>query len=121
MPSLVIHGAPMTWNPAMEEALLETLVQQRRLGFASESGFKKSAWTAACEAIQPHIVQRHKDGSLYVLRQTQASAKNSDFKALYSEWQMLRNNSGFGYEEETGLFTASEDVWASRLKVSLCV
>jgi hypothetical protein len=105
------------WTDAIERAMLEALIEQARMGFASDNGFKKPAWNAAVEAIQRQIFQVREDGSSPTVTQAQANAKNSELKMLYTEYKHLRDQgSGFGYDEETGLFTAPDDVWNSFLK-----
>jgi hypothetical protein len=39
-------------------------------------------------------------------------------KALWREFTWLRDQSGFGYNEETGLITAKETAWKDVIKVS---
>ena len=46
---------PLQWNNTAEAVLLRTLYEQVDRGKRSENGFKKKAWTAACQAIQAEL------------------------------------------------------------------
>jgi hypothetical protein len=37
-------------------------------------------------------------------------------KALWKEFEWLKDQSGFGYEEETGLITASDSCWREMIR-----
>jgi hypothetical protein len=93
----------------MEQALLEGLLDQIRLGKRADTGIKREAWICVLPLIQNHITQLV-DGVLYQVTQAQASNKFSEFKAIFVEWQALRKNSGFGWDEETQLITAPDAV-----------
>jgi hypothetical protein len=40
------------------------------------------------------------------------------FKGYYKDWKFLRDQSGFGWDEETRMITASNQVWDTLLAVS---
>lgn len=40
---------------------------------------------------------------------------------MWKEWNTLSNQSGFGFDEETDLFTAPDNVWTRYLAVSLLI
>ena len=110
--------SPLAWTTTMETALLEGLCEQVRLGKRADSAFKKEAWQAVLPYIQAHVSQTDDQGNLRVVSQAQASNKTSDFKALFVEWRALKEASGVGWDEETGLPVASDDWWSHYLKVS---
>jgi hypothetical protein len=91
---------------------LEGLCEQVRLGKRADSAFKKEAWQAVLPNIQAHISQTDDQGNLRVVSQAQASNKTSDFKALFVEWRTLKEASGIGWDDETGLPAASDDWWS---------
>jgi hypothetical protein len=101
----------------MVAALLEGMTAQVRLGKRAENAFKKEAWTAVVPQIQACINQTDENGSLRVMTQGKASAKLSDFKGLYVEWRLLKEASGFGWNDQ-GMPTAPDDVWHTYLRVS---
>jgi hypothetical protein len=89
------------------------------MGSAPKSGFKKEAWLAVLPKVQACIVQVDEAGSFRRITQAQAANKVSDYKVLYGEWRLLQDASGLGYDPETGLFTATDDVWEAWIKVSV--
>ena len=102
----------------METTPLEGLCKQVQLGKRADSAFEKKAWQAALPLMQAHISQMDDQGNLHIVLQAQASNKTSEFKALFVEWRALKEASGVGWDEETGLPVASDDWWSHYLKVS---
>jgi hypothetical protein len=98
------------WLFAMEVTLFSTLCEEVGIGKRADSGFKKEAWIAACDAIA--------DSSGYTVTVDQCKSKADSQKALWRQFNWLKDQSGFGYDEETGLITAGEQAWADVIKVS---
>jgi Myb/SANT-like DNA-binding protein len=102
-----------TWNKELEQVLVEELLDQHRAGKRAEGGFKKEAWNAVVSAVylaggkQPTVQQ--------------VKSKFDWFKAMWRQWNDLYEASGFGWDEKTELFTASEEVWERycAIKVSI--
>ena len=105
----------LIWTPAMEQALLEGLVKQTQIGKQAESGYKKEAWTAVIKEIQA-VMPVHKAHSI---TQQQAKNKMHIWKRRYTIWVELGNLSGFGWNDELGLYTASEETWDTYCAVSI--
>jgi hypothetical protein len=110
--------ASLTWTPAMTEALLVLLVEHVRQGLRADTGFKSPTWTAACSAVQPHISQKRADGGIIQVNQSQCTTRQSYLKESFQEYTALENASGTGFDEETGLITASNEFWAEWIAVS---
>ena len=51
------------------------------------------------------------------MTQSKASAKLSDFKDLYVKWRLLKEASGFEWNDQE-MPTAPDDVWHTYLRVS---
>ena len=100
------------WTAAMVSTLLETLVEQARLGKRAESGFKSEAYTAAMSRVQMQIFQKHPEGGYLQLTKDKLRTKVSSLKKLWTAWQTLQNESGFGLDPDTGLIVADDEVWA---------
>jgi|SRR6267154_3026810 hypothetical protein len=102
----------LKWTPAMTTALLTELRDQVRNGKRADNGFKKEAWTTA--VIKANEVN---DSALVTVKQAQN--KVDTIKALYKDWQGLSQASGFGWDEQTQLYTAHPAVWATYISVQL--
>jgi hypothetical protein len=96
----------------MTTALLAELRDQVRNGKRADNGFKKEAWTTA--VIKANEVN---DSALVTVKQAQN--KVDTIKALYKDWQGLSQASGFGWDEQTQLYTAHPAVWATYISVQL--
>jgi Myb/SANT-like DNA-binding protein len=101
---------PFKWTLEMEGLLFYTLLEQANSGKRADSGFKKEAWIACCLAIKAVTTQ--------LITVDKCKAKADAMKALWKEFTWLRDQSGFGYNEETGLITAGETAWRDVIKVS---
>jgi hypothetical protein len=102
----------LNWTPEMHRALLETLVEQCRAGKRADSGFKKEAWSAALTAVQVAY-----SGPIRI-QESQLKTRIDWCKGCWKEWCSLEENSGFGWDEPTQLFTAEDSVWKAYLAVS---
>jgi hypothetical protein len=107
--SLARHTT-LRWTPEMQEALLVTLLDQCRAGKRADSGFKKEAWVAVLVAVQAITTAS--------INEKQVKSRIDWFKSMWKEWCALEDNSGFGWDEPTQLFTAEDSVWKEYLKVS---
>jgi hypothetical protein len=97
----------------MEKLLFHTLLEQVNNGKRADSGFKREAWIACCLAIEAVTTQ--------LVTVDKCKAKADAMKALWREFTWLRDQSGFGYNEETGLITAGETAWRDIIKVILLI
>src|SRR4030088_2946248 len=93
----------------MEEALFQELLNQANNGKRADSGFKKEAWVVACEAVAALTTQH--------VTIDKCKGKAEVMKALWKEFIWLKDQSGFGYNDETGLITAGDQAWSDVIKV----
>jgi hypothetical protein len=105
-------SAQVKWTPWMNEVLLMTLLHQCHLGKRADSGFKKEVWTAVTVAVTEVCL-----GTVTVTDK-QVKSKADWWKLMWKEWLQLSNQSGFGYDSVTDLFTASNETWKEYLRVS---
>ncbi|KAG0130731.1 hypothetical protein HOY82DRAFT_648542 [Tuber indicum] len=87
----------------MVHAMLGSLSQSVKEGKSGENGFKKEAWQKT--RIATNTVYGTK------LDLTQCKTKYASLKADYCTFHKLRENLGFGWNEENGIPTAAEGVW----------
>ena len=113
-------GGGIQWTPAMEQALLDGLLVQHRKGKRADGGWKSEAWQAILPVVQAKVTQKSPQGVPMKISKAQLSNKTTDLKQTYAAWKACFNLSGFGWNEETELFTAEDEVWESYIQVSIC-
>jgi hypothetical protein len=96
----------------MEETMLNELYLQDQLGKRADAGFKAEAWTIVQEKVQA-IYQ----GPL-TINLVQLKSKEGWYRGAYKDWKWLKEQSGFGFDEGTGMIIASKEVWDEVIKVS---
>jgi hypothetical protein len=101
--------AVFAWTFAMEEALFNELIHQDELGKRADSGFKKEAWTAVLAEVYKRTTQK--------LTVERCKNKVDIMRTYWRGFNYLKNQSGFGFNEKTGLIEASDEVWKELLKV----
>jgi putative salt-induced outer membrane protein YdiY len=90
----------------MQEALIETLYEQFRIGKGTDGGgFKAEAWTLALEAVR----KAHRGNS--IIEEVACRNKWTWFKDTWKNWKLLGGMSGFGWDEEEELYKADKGVW----------
>jgi hypothetical protein len=102
--------AVFAWTFAMEEALFNELIHQDELGKRADSGFKKEAWTAVLAEVRKRTTQQ--------VTVERCKNKVDVMKTYWRGFNYLKNQSGFGFNETTGLIEASDEVWKDLIKVS---
>jgi hypothetical protein len=98
------------WTVEMEALMYSTLCTEVQRGKRADNGFKKEAWLAVCKAIL--------DTFQVTVTIDQCKSKADNQKAQWRDYNWLRNQSGFGINEATGLIEAGEGAWADVIKVS---
>jgi hypothetical protein len=96
----------------MIHVLFTELLEQTHDGKRADSGFKKEAWDSVLQEVQ-----RVYTGS-YTIPLQRVKAKEQTYKSLYKDWKFLRDQSGFGWDEETRMITASDQAWNDIITVS---
>jgi Myb/SANT-like DNA-binding domain len=104
--------AEVTWTDEMRYAFFCEMLDQVKDGQAADSGFKKAAWIAALEEV--NIV--YKGPGLVSL--VSARSMEQRWKARYKDFKFLREQSGFGWDEDAGMITASDQAWDDIIAVS---
>lgn len=97
------------WSVEMEALMYSTLCIQVGLGKRADNGFKKEAWQAVNKAIL--------DAFRVVITTQQCKSKADSHKGLWREYNWLKDQSGFGINEYTGLIEAGEQAWADIIAV----
>ena len=100
------------WTNTMIHTLFAELVDQALDGKRADSGFKKEAWDSVVKEVQKVYI------GPYVLTLQKVKQKEQAFKALYKDWRWLRDQSGFGWDEETRIITACDQAWDNVITVS---
>jgi hypothetical protein len=80
--------------------LFHTLLEQVNIGKRVDSGFKKEAWIACCTTINTTTDQ--------VVTIDKCKGKADTMKGLWREFNWLKDQSRFGYDDNTGLIIAGE-------------
>lgn len=101
---------PLRWTFEMEEILFCTLLEQVDIGKRADSGFKKEAWTACSDVI------KNTTGQFVSIEK--CKNKVEAMKASWRDLNWLKDQSGFGWDEKTGLVQASNQAWKDVIKVS---
>jgi hypothetical protein len=99
------------WTKEQLRCLLEQLIESTQNGQTSDGGFKKAVFTACRREISQVT------GVTY----TEAQIKNK-VGSLKNRWSILcwlKDRSGFGWDDERKMVTATNDVWEEAIKVSL--
>jgi hypothetical protein len=97
------------WTFEMEETLFLTLLEQVDIRKRADSGFKKEAWIACCNAIKKAT------GQLVTIEK--CKGKTDTMKALWRELNWLKDQSRFGWDEDTRLVKAGDQAWKDVIKV----
>ena len=93
------------WNNELIDLLLECMMSEKNKGNFTSAGFKKASWTTITESFN---TDRTPKFTVDVLQN-----KADGLKADWTVWKELKNQSGFGFDIETGLVTANDAVWAA--------
>jgi hypothetical protein len=94
---------PIRWNTQMEEAMLNALIDAQTQGLQTDNAAYKSAgWQMALDAVQ--------ECTLYTVQLQQIKSKHDAHKKDWKAWKEFCNQSGFGWDSEKGVPTASPEV-----------
>ena len=95
------------WTPSLRTQLISTMIDEQGSGSFSDSGFKSVQWSS----IMAKFFE--KSGCCYDKQQLQN--QHAELKKKFSIFTALKENSGFGWNEETSLPTAPPEVWEEYL------
>ena len=111
-PSLDNQPDRIEWTAIMIQTLFSELLEQAQDGKRADSGFKKEAWDSVLKEVQEVYI------GPYPIPLQKVKQKEQTFKGLYKDWKFLRDQSGFGWDEETRMVTASDQAWNDICAVS---
>ena len=111
-PSLDDQPDRIEWTAIMIQTLFSELLEQAQDGKRADSGFKKEAWESVLREVQAVYT------GPYPIPLQKVKQKEQTFKGLYKDWKFLRDQSGFGWDEETRMVTASDQAWNDICAVS---
>jgi hypothetical protein len=107
----------LRWTPEAELVLFQAMVDQVRLGKRAQSGFKPEAWVYAQGEVKEHMQDLGSESEAAKVMLDRVKNKVNDTKARYKEWINLASASGFGWNELTELYEATDKVWTGYIKV----
>jgi Myb/SANT-like DNA-binding domain len=92
-----------TWQPPMEEALLDTLLDAQTQGLQTDNGgFKTTGWNLALEAVKACTIQ--------TVTVQQIKSKYDAFKQDWKAWKAFIDHTGLGWDSEKGVPTGPPEV-----------
>ena len=105
-------GVSVQWKEPMVQVLLEGLSIEQDSGKQADGGFKPEAWVAVLAKVRVHMTD-----PVEWMDVDKIKNKYQNIKAKWSIWHALCENSGFGWDVETGMPTAPDEVWDKYMKV----
>ncbi|CAH9126248.1 unnamed protein product, partial [Cuscuta epithymum] len=100
-----------TWTIAESNFLLELMVEGAKFGWRDING------VISKHSVETRLLPKLKEKLGYEITYNQYQSRVKWFKKQYSNYsQLMRHNSGFGWDSITKKFTASEEVWSDYLK-----
>eukprot|EP00474_Spongospora_subterranea_P001409 CRZ01867.1 hypothetical protein [Spongospora subterranea] len=103
-----IRGSRAAWDLDKDAVLISLMLEQARNGKRADSGFKKEAWTAVLVSLNSQF------DLYYTLDQIKNRVKL--LKKQYCLFRRLKDNSGFGWDDDKKIPTASDEVWDEYLE-----
>ncbi|KAG9409009.1 hypothetical protein AC1031_019270 [Aphanomyces cochlioides] len=97
------------WDADKDAYLVKLLLRQKEAGKQTDSGFKKEAWTAILSKFNARFGLE--------LDRNKVKTRYNQLKADWKLFLSLKDDSGFGWDDELKKPTAPETVWAERIAV----
>ncbi|KAL5709695.1 hypothetical protein ACHQM5_020353 [Ranunculus cassubicifolius] len=98
----------VVWTNEMDRVLTETFLDQIQKGNKSGQGWKPETWTATVDAI------KEKCGKQVTKDNVQARLKT--WTKNYNIMKELKDQSGFGWDENRKMIDVNDDVWEGYVK-----
>jgi hypothetical protein len=95
------------WTNQEISQLIELLQEAKSNGQTSDNGFKAAVWNGIAASFSDPLKNEKRA----------CESKWARLKKDYKDVKFLRELSGFGWDEETGLLSAEPQVWAEVSKV----
>lgn len=96
-----------TWDDNMRRILIKIIKNQLSQAKHGDNGFKKDSWTS--------ILIRFNRESNCEYTKTQIQNQYTNLKKRYGIFNMIKDSSGFGWDEFNQTATAPPDVWCAYL------
>ncbi|MCJ1474763.1 hypothetical protein MMC13_003423 [Lambiella insularis] len=97
----------------MERCYLECLKDSIKLGMRTDSGFKP--------ALIPAVITRFQASGLRAVRREQLNSKRAEWKSKWTAWCWLLNQTGIGFDNDTGRVSASDEQWDNFIRQNATV
>lgn len=100
------------WSIADDNTLIETLKAQQAAGNQADNNWKKVVWVAAQEAL---VGSESLSGGA-PKKAKSCSDRWGTLKSQFLVVQTLRGLSGFGWDEDRNIVTATDEVWSAYIE-----
>jgi hypothetical protein len=99
------------WTNNQKEALLTFIIDQILLGKGTDNGnLKAEGWTC--------VVKKMIEQFSIKFKREQLKNQKGAIRKIYIDMSFLLKQSGFGWDPNTGMVTADEDIWDNLIKAS---
>jgi hypothetical protein len=103
----IVEAASAQWDDEQREAFILVMLDEHNQGNFTDGSFKSDAW----RRIKDHFNER--TGAGYTTKQLQSQL--AQLKKKFMTFKALKDNSGFGWDEELKIPTAPERTWKDYL------
>ena len=97
------------WPDSVAKAFIDIMVDEVTKGNMPNGVFHSRTWNSMTVRLNSMTNRSYK--------KEQLKAKMHRLRALYREFYLLVQHTGFGWNAETNTVTASEEVWQNYLRV----
>jgi hypothetical protein len=111
MATNVDNNDSMLWPDLVTKAFIDVMVDEVTKGNMPNGVFHTSTWTSMTTRLNSITNCSYK--------KEQLKEKMDRLRAMFHEFYSLLQNTGFAWNAETNVVTASEEVWQNYLKVWL--
>jgi hypothetical protein len=95
---------PHSWTIDQKQSLLESIAEQIAAGLSTDNGnLKKEAWTAINRKVNTKFSLK--------LNVKQLKNQKNQLRKLFLSLKFLREQSGFGWDNDNGCVIADKSVW----------
>jgi hypothetical protein len=102
------RGANAKWSKAEVDSLIEQLIEAKDAGNTAEGGFKSTVWSGVANSFDDPLKKKVRA----------CESKWTRLKKDYKEIKWLREEvSGFGWNDDTQMVDATDEVWEELRKV----
>ena len=109
MATNVDNSDSMLWPDLVTKAFIDIMVDEVTKGNMPDGVFHARTWTSMTTRLNSITKCSYK--------KEQLKAKMDRLRAIFHEFYSLLQNTGFAWNAETNIVTATEEVWQNYLKV----